>query len=256
MIKRIITFCILASAVAFIGCGSKESKRVDGALKDARESGLRGESDSLAYVIGLNIAEQLYKMDSTININVVCRAILEHRGADAVMNLDEARDAFMRYLLFVGPERRRGYEEQYLSDLAKSDRSFTRSKSGLTYSIEVIGDERHTPKANNDWVTMSYTISRIGGEQIYPKANGSNSGSDRATLEIGVMDMVAGVAESVKMIGKGGKVKAWVPSKLAYGEEGSAEFGIAPMESVLYDIEVVNVQPNSARTRKQDPSRF
>ncbi len=255
IMRRVLLFIVAALALSVsifvVGCGPKEAKRIEGILKDARDSGLKDERDSLSYVVGLNIASQLQKMDSTINVNVVCRAILEHVGGDAIMNLDEARDAYLRYLLFLDPERKRGYEEQYLADLVKNNRTFTRTNSGLTYHIEVIGDEKRVAKNNNDWVVMSYTITRVSGEQLYPKESG-----ERATLALGVVDMVDGVAESVKMVGRGGKIQAWLPSKIAYGEEGSAELGISPIETLLYDIEIVDMEANVARTRKQEPKRF
>ncbi|MFI3327610.1 MAG: FKBP-type peptidyl-prolyl cis-trans isomerase [Rikenellaceae bacterium] len=252
MIKRISVLALaVLAAFSVAGCGSNSSKRVDGVLKDAKASGLANENDSLAYIIGMNVAEQLLKVDSTININVVCRAILEQTSGKAFMNLDEARDAYLRYLLYVGPERKRNYEEQYLVDLAKNNRSLTRTKSGLTYNIEVIGDETKQAKNNNDWVVLNYTISRVNGEQIYPVESGQ-----KAQMESGVGDMIVGLAESVKMVGVGGKIKAWIPSKIAFGEDGDAELGVAPIETIIYDLEIVDVESNLARVRKQEPKRF
>ncbi len=104
------------------------------------------QTDSLAYIIGMNIADNLMAMDSTININVVCRAIAEKSKAKAKLTDEQARDYYLRYIAYIEPEQKRGYEEQYLEDLSIANRDFTRSKSGLTYHIDVIGDEKFTPK--------------------------------------------------------------------------------------------------------------
>ncbi len=200
---------------------------------------LNNETDSLAYVIGLNIADNLMAMDSTINVAVVCRAISEKVSSKALMTNDDARDYYLRYLTFVEPERKRGYEEQYLEDLATSNRDFTRSKSGLTYNIAVIGDESQSPKLASDNISLRYTISRIGGEQIY------SSYAQGDTLNLALSELNDGLQEGVKMIGKGGKINAWIPSKLSYGEDGDDELNIKPFETLYYEVELIELNRNS-----------
>lgn len=36
---------------------------------------LRNETDSVAYVIGLNVGYNLQRMDSTLNVEAVCQAV-------------------------------------------------------------------------------------------------------------------------------------------------------------------------------------
>ena len=45
------------------------SKKTDGGVK------LKTDTDSVAYVIGMNVGMNLMKMDSTINVNAVCEGI-------------------------------------------------------------------------------------------------------------------------------------------------------------------------------------
>ncbi len=237
------TFIFALLALTIVGCssggsGSKKSRGVDPAI---RQSELANEGDSLAYIVGMNVAEQLLKMDSTINISVVCRAIIEQSEEKAVMSREVAREEYMRYLLYVEPERRRRYEERFLADLASNDRNFTRTKSGLTYHISVIGDESRMAKGAGDWVSIRYTISRIGGEQIVTDREESES----------LTDLLGGLEESVRLIGKGGKIEAWMPSQLAYGEDGDEELGIEAIETLHYQIELVDVEKGKASEYKQ-----
>lgn len=233
------SFIISAIIAAFaIGCSSKSENQTD---IDIRNATLTSESDSLAYIIGMSIGEQLIKMDSSINITLVSRAIVEQFERRAAMNIDDARIEYLRYLLYVEPERKRGYEEQYLSNLAQNDRKYTRTKSGLTYHIKVIGDESLQPKGNNDWLTINYTITRLSGEELLTTEE-----------SVALSDLKIGVQESVKMIGKGGEIDLYIPSKLAYGEEGDAELGIEPIETLHYTIKVVEVEKNMAQTRKKE----
>lgn len=244
----VVSLLAIAAMCIGVGCssGSKGGGSSRSVAAEVRSSGLVSQGDSLAYIVGMNIAEQLQKMDSTINVGVVCRAIMEQFEGVAVMSRNEAREQYLRYLLFVEPERRRSYEEKFLVDLAANDRTFTRTKSGLTYHIAVIGDESLTPKNDNDWVTLRLSIERVGGESVVKNYEQS----------LALSDMLEGVKESVKMIGKGGKIEAWMPSKIAYGEEGDEEFGVEPIETLLYTIEVVDVERNAASKRKVEQTTF
>ncbi|MFI3258503.1 MAG: FKBP-type peptidyl-prolyl cis-trans isomerase [Rikenellaceae bacterium] len=227
---------VAAAALSSVGCSSSGS----GPKVDVKSIGLRSESDSLSYIVGLNIAEQMMKMDSLINFEVACRAIIEHSKGESLMNIEDAKVDYLRYLLYVEPERRRGYETKFLNDLVASDRTFKRTKSGLTYKIEVIGDEKNTAKSSSDWVEVRYTISRVDGEVV---AKG-------LTAEEPLNDHLNGITESVKLIGEGGRIRSWMPSELAYGEGGDEELGVNPTETLLFDIEVVKVERNAATNNK------
>lgn len=243
---RIVALLMLTLSV---GCSSGS-----GSTKSAVvNSNLSSQSDSLAYIVGMNIAEQLHKMDSTINYGVVCRAIMERMEHKSLMSDEEAKVQYLRYLLYVEPERKRGYEEQFLADLAASDRDYTRTKSGLTYHIEVIGDESLQPKSSNDWVVVNYVISQVGGEQLYPPLTSEDK---VVTIEAGISELPSGVAESLMMIGKGGKIRAWIPSKLAYGELGNEEYGVEPTQTLHFDIELVDVEKGVAIQRRKELTEF
>ncbi|MFI3332811.1 MAG: FKBP-type peptidyl-prolyl cis-trans isomerase [Rikenellaceae bacterium] len=222
---------VLFVAAIFVSCRGEQKSSV---------TPLKGETDSLAYVIGMNIAENLMAMDSTINVSVVCRAIAEHSGSKSLITPNDARDYYLRYLTYVEPERKRGYEDKYLEDMIKSDRRFTRSNSGLTYNIAVIGDESLTPKGTNDLISMRYTISRLDGEQIFSSYEVGD------TLVVALQNLTKGVQESLKMIGKGGKVNAWIPSKLSYGERGDSLLGVDPFETLYYEMELIDMERNAA----------
>ncbi len=227
-------FSALVATTLLISCNQKPKTAV---------AALATETDSLAYVIGVSIADNLMAMDSTINIAAVCRAITEQTSAKSkpLLSRDQAREYYLRYITFVEPERKRGYEEQYLDDLVKTNRDYTRSNSGLTYNITTIGDEEFTPRRVNDLVKMRYTVSRMNGEEIF------SSYTDGDTLSMALKELLPGVQESVKMIGKGGKVNAWIPSKLAYGEDGEPTIDIEPFETLYFEMELIDMVVNGAR---------
>ena len=56
-----------------------------------------------------------------------------------------------------------------------------------------------------------------------------------------------GVQESLKLIGAGGRIQAWLPADMAYGAEGDAELGIAPNATLYYEIELLDVDKYANR---------
>ncbi len=246
-ILNVALLLVLSVAALSVSCSSKSSK-----YKVSADAPLQSESDSLAYIIGMNVARELHKMDSLINYEVVCRAILEYSTSKPLMSEETARTQYLRYLLHVEPERQRAIEERFLADLAALDRTFTRTKSGLTYNIVVIGDEKMQPKLTKDWLTVKYHITRADGTEIYSTDQEDQEDSDVAGVSMALADLPLGIQEALKLIGVGGHIKAWIPSKLGYGDAGSEEFGVGAMETIYYDIELVDMERNAADKHKKD----
>ena len=55
--------------------------------------------------------------------------------------------------------------------------------------------------------------------------------------------------ESVKLIGKGGKILAWLPAATAYGADGDKELGVAPNATLYYEIELLELDKYANRPR-------
>ena len=118
----------------------------------SRESGLtlNDQTDSLSYVVGMNIAYNIMKMDSTLRPEVVCAAIDDALSGREMLSAEDAKTYFLAYMNYGAYERTRAYEEQYLSDLEKSDRDIVRTRSGLTYKVEELGDMNRAVTASSD----------------------------------------------------------------------------------------------------------
>lgn len=208
-----------------------------------RKSGVKlgAEADSLAYVIGLNVGQNLVQMDSTLNIDVVCMAIKEAYKGTSEMSFEEAKIYYLRQMNYTKYERFKLYEEQFLADLAKSDRAYARTKSGLTYKIDELGDQQTLPSYQRDTVVIRYRITNQDGTELY-------SSYERAdTTRTALSKLVVGLQENLKMVGKGGRLTTWVPSLLAYGAGGNEELGVKPNTTLCYEIEVLDVIPYRRR---------
>lgn len=225
---------LLCAVLLAWGC----SKKSGGGVK------LRTDTDSVAYVIGMNIGMNLWRMDSTINVNAVCEGIRDVLRKSPKLTGAEAETFYLRYLTWTLPEKARAYEEQFLADIAKSNRSYARTASGVTYTVEEVGDQEHLPSADRDSLTLRWLIRTADGEEVYSSYERGD------TLRVALGDLRKGVKESVKLIGRGGRINAWMPSAAAYGAEGDKEMGIAPNTTLYYEIELIGVDKYANQIRR------
>ena len=129
MISRQQITTIIATVAMFVAMAGGRSATSSG------NGTISNQSDSLSYVVGMNIAYNIMQMDSTLNPAAVVRGINDALNSEEILSLDEARTYFLAYMNFDIYERVKNYEEQYLTDLAKSDKDIVRTQSGLTYKV-------------------------------------------------------------------------------------------------------------------------
>ncbi len=65
--------------------------------------------------------------------------------------------------------------------------------------------------------------------------------------------VIKGWEDALKQLGMGAKARLYIPSALAYGEEGrGAESGIGPNENLIFDMEVIGVEHRKTAQAKFD----
>lgn len=213
-------------------------------LSSCRKSGRRlmaDDRDSIAYVIGMNVGYNLLQMDSTLNVDAVLTAIRDVYEGNPKMTMADARVYYLRQMNYAKYEKFKQYEERFLSDLAKTNRAFVRTRSGVTYQVSASGDQQTLASNMRDTVVVRYRLSLQDGTTV-------ESSYDRAdTSRLAMSDLVKGLQEAMKMVGAGGHFDAWIPSELAYGTNGNGELGIEPNSTLLYEVDVLEVVPYHRR---------
>lgn len=207
---------------------------------------LKNDLDSAAYVVGMNVGMNLLKMDSTLNVSAVCDGLRDVFAQKARFTPAEAKAFYLRWVNYEQPEKMRRYEEQFLEDIRQSNRAYARTSSGVTYTVDDIGDEQKAPSNDRDTVAIRYVITSSDGTQLF------SSYEKGDTLRSALGDLRKGVQESVKLIGPGGKIDAWLPAATAYGASGDVTLGIKPNATLNYRIELIEVKKYANRFRPRN----
>lgn len=199
------------------------------------KSKLGGEADTLSYVIGLNVGHSLMEMDSTLNVEAVCEAIRDVYNKAPKMTLAEARDYYLAEKTYFVHEKAQAHQEQYLTDLSKRDRKYVRTRSGVTYKIETLGDQSHVGSMSaRDTVKIAFKLTDEQGRVIV----------EADTLRDSYRNLLKGLQEVVKLAGEGAHFNAWLPSKTAYDVQGNEELGIGANTMLNYDVEILDIKYN------------
>ena len=214
----------MAVALLFAGLAASCGKRT---------TKLSADTDTLSYVVGLNVGHTLMEMDSTLNVEAVCAAIRDVYNGTPSMTMEEARDYYLAEKTYFVHEKAQAHQEQYLSDLSKRDRKYVRTRSGVTYKILRLGDQSHTTSMNSrDTVKIAYRLTDEQGRTLV----------ESDTLRASYRDLLKGLQEVVRLAGDGAHFNAWLPSKVAYDVDGNEELGVGANTMLNYDVEILEIK--------------
>lgn len=196
---------------------------------------LKTEQDSLAYAIGLDLGAYIKNMDSTMNVDIVASAIKDVLASKQKIE-QEAAYAFLReYFMVKKPARAKAEADAFIASVEKDNKNAKRTESGLLYEIITPGSDVK-PKNDSDVVRVMYE-GKLSTGKVF------DSSYERGdTAEFGLDRVIKGWGEGLKLIGTGGKIKLWIPSDLAYGEQGSGQ-SIGPNQALVFEVELFDVKP-------------
>jgi len=118
---------------------------------------------------------------------------------------------------------------RFLSDVEKKD-GVQKTENGILYKIIKPGNGTIS---STDLVDVNYTLYDYNGKVL--DSNESTGKPFKVQLPSGV---VPGFAQSIQLVGVGGKVMVWIPAELGYGLQGMAP-KVQPGQALVFTIEVL-----------------
>lgn len=120
----------------------------------------------------------------------------------------------------------------FLAENVKKE-GVTATASGLQY--EVLNKGKGAMPSATDSVTVHYEGKTLDGNIF----DSSYQRDTPATFPLN--RVIAGWTEGVQLMQEGSKYRFYIPSNLAYGENGAGS-DIGPNETLIFDVELISIQ--------------
>lgn len=204
------------------------------------------ELDRLSYALGLSMGQN-FRASGIDAINVQdftdgVAAVLY--GAPMKMTYDEAKAEVNKF--FAELNARQEAQAKAMAEINKKAgddflaangrrAEVKTTPSGLQY--EVLEESQGATPQTGDRVTVHYTGKLIDGSVF-------DSSVDRGVpATFGVTQVIPGWVEALQLMKVGAKYRLFIPSQLAYGEQGAGPIG--PNQTLIFDVELLEINPKA-----------
>lgn len=242
----------VASLAALTAACNKPADKADAAKTDAAAAqagkdgakaipGLATEKEQVSYMIGMDMARSLEQVKDEIDLDTLNKALKASLAGEKPLldekQAGEIREAFAKKLqqkridkMIADAKKNLEDGEKFLAENSKKPGVVT-TASGLQY--QVITEGKGPKPTVNDVVTAHYKGTLLDGKTF-------DSSYDRGEpANFPLSQMVPGWQEGIPLMPVGSKYRFWIPSKLAYGEQGAGPIG--PNATIVFEVELLDI---------------
>lgn len=244
--KKFIIAVVLSSSLLF-SCFAKGSadeeaqKETDAAQTEAQVPDAEASKADTSYAFGMMMGTSFNEIEVDLDYKAFAKGfedMLEKR--DMKFTEDEAT-ALVQSALMLAMEKKmetiKQEELTFLDENGKKDGIVT-TESGLQY--EVITEGTGAKATAEDLVSIHYEGTLRDGSIF----DSSFSRGEPAVFQLN--QVIPGWAEGIQLMSVGSKYKFYIPSELAYGEQGIQDF-IPAYATLIFDVEFLEiVDPETA----------
>lgn len=133
----------------------------------------------------------------------------------------------------TSPEKNKAAGAAFLAENTKKANIVT-TASGLQYEVLTPGTGTASPSATAN-VTVHYKGTTLDGKEF------DSSYSRGAPATFPLNRVIPGWTEGVQLMTEGAKYRFFIPSELAYGEQGAGR-DIGPNATLIFDVELIKIQ--------------
>ncbi|SES22763.1 FKBP-type peptidyl-prolyl cis-trans isomerase [Pedobacter rhizosphaerae] len=225
-----------------------------------------GEGDSATFKIDLDTMAfyskqpkpEQFKNDKYLVFTVKVEKVFKKDAKEADSTFRKRAGEFFQKDYQESIAKKKGAEEGKIKAyVADNNLKTTTTPSGLQYIISAPGNAERV--VEGDTATVNYTgsltkkdakgkypIFDTSDEKLAKAENKFQPGRPYGPTKMAVGGTIPGFTEALKLIGKGGKIKVIIPSKLGYGEQGAMQAGIMPYSPIVFDLEITDIKKGTA----------
>lgn len=214
--------------------------------KDAAKPGdkveLKTTMEKASYSIGLNMGKDMKQRGVEIDVKLLTKGLEDGlSGGKALCSDAEAREfmmAFQKEMMSKQNVKKKGAGDKNKKDgdafLAenKTKPDVVTLPSGLQYKVVTMGTGSKPTAA--DTVTTHYRGTLIDGKEF------DSSYSRNEPTSFPVSGVIKGWTEALQLMPVGSKWQLFIPSELAYGEQGAGA-DIGPSATLIFEIELLKI---------------
>ena len=240
---------VLPICGVLVACGGGEKPAVEPApvaapvVADSSKPDLSNAVDRYSYALGMDLGKAVANVNVPLNIPVLMGAIKDQVDSNrSVLMSDSASESALQDLLLQMQKKKeaddkaqaqKALDEQtkFFAENAK-DTTVKKTPKGVQYKMLKAG-AGISPKTG-DKVQVHYVGSLLDGTEF------DNSVKRGEPLEFPVDAVIEGWQDLLQVMKEGDKVKAWIPSALAYGEAGVPPM-IPANAMLVFEVELLKV---------------
>ena len=246
--KKIIILAFSFMLLAFGACG----KATSGAnAKFIKVEDLNSQKKKVSYAIGLDIGKNFKARAIDIDMETLIQGLRDAQGGgQPLLNSEEIQKVmtqFQQDMMKAEQEKKMGQaqgnktlEEAFLKENAKKPGVKT-TASGLQYKVISTG-AGPLPKLT-DTVKVHYRGTLLDGTEF------DSSYKRNAPAVFPLNGVIKGWTEALQLMKVGSKWQIFLPSSLAYGEQGAGQV-IGPNATLIFDVELLGIEKAVAAAPK------
>ncbi len=231
--KKTIIMLAAVAALSFSvsACGSKEE------TKEAAVPGALASKSDVSFAFGVAVGSSLKDTGVEIDYKQFVAGIKDIiENEKPTVSIEEAQNTIQVAIMAamkVKSDKNLEAETAFFAENGKKA-GVTTTASGLQYEVLTLGTG---PKPlETDPVRVDYVGTFLDGKEF----DSSIASGEPAVFPVAMV--IPGWVEGIQLMPVGSKYKFYIPSMLAYGEQGS-QGGIEPFKTLVFEVELLGIEP-------------
>jgi len=229
------------AAFAFLAMGLVAC---NGGSSIAPKTNISTKADSTSYAIGVNIGTSFKGQEIDIDMSAFLAGVSDAMNDDSTaikLTEEQLQTVFASLQQEMYEKQMAKMEEMSRNNLSESDNFFKdnatkegvmSTPSGLQYRVITAG-AGPKPSAESE-VIVNYRGSLLDGTVF----DSSYERGEPATFQVG--QVIQGWIEGLQLMSAGAKYEFFIPSNLAYGEQGNEV--IPPNATLIFEVELLEIK--------------
>jgi FKBP-type peptidyl-prolyl cis-trans isomerase FklB len=237
--KKLLAFALSFLLIAFAAC----QKAGAPAAKTFTKGDLDSQKKKVSYAIGLDIGQNFKARAMDIDLDIMSQGMKDAQKTEkpllAPEEIQKVMTQFQQDMMKIEQEKRlakgqenKAQEESFLKENAHKP-GVKVTPSGLQY--KVITEGKGPQPKESDTVKVHYRGTLLDGTEF----DSSYKRNEPAVFPL--KGVIKGWTEALQLMKVGSKYQIFLPSSLAYGENGAGQ-AIGPNSTLIFEVELLGIE--------------